>query len=65
MVVFTAVHPLALVASALWVKLRGQARGEGAIRLPADENGHGAAPGGQGQGQARGPREVDAEALWG
>ncbi|GJE93391.1 hypothetical protein PsYK624_095500 [Phanerochaete sordida] len=56
-VVFTIVLPLALVASALWVKMRGGRR-EGAIRLPeeeAEERG----------GAQRGPREVDAEALWG
>ncbi|KAI0074620.1 hypothetical protein K474DRAFT_1685695 [Panus rudis PR-1116 ss-1] len=68
-VVFTIVHPLGLVVSALWLKLRGGRR-EGAIALPADEeeNGDSRQPNanGQGQGQRRfGAREVDAEAIWG
>ncbi len=57
-VAFTIIHPLALVASALWMKLRGTRRGEGAIHLPEDEE--------EGvQGRQNGPREVDADALWG
>ncbi|EKM57084.1 uncharacterized protein PHACADRAFT_254636 [Phanerochaete carnosa HHB-10118-sp] len=55
-VIFTIVHPLALVASALWMKLRSRHK-EGAIRLPEDEA--------EERGGQRGPREVDAEALWG
>ena len=54
---FTVVHPLALVASALWFKLHHRNK-EGAIRLPeedVEEEGS----------RTRGPREVDAEALWG
>ncbi|KIP07381.1 hypothetical protein PHLGIDRAFT_105717 [Phlebiopsis gigantea 11061_1 CR5-6] len=57
-VIFTIVLPLALVASALWLKLRRKAR-EGPIRLPED------GPEGGAQSHERGPREVDAEALWG
>ena len=56
-VVFTVVHPLSLVAAWLWVKLRGSRRGEGAIALPPDED--------EAPQARRGPREVDAEALWG
>ncbi|TCD64299.1 hypothetical protein EIP91_004277 [Steccherinum ochraceum] len=57
-VIFTVLHPLALIASMLWVRLRGQR--EGAIALPPDE-----ANAVNGQPAQRGPREVDAEALWG
>lgn len=57
---FTIVHPLALVASALWVRLRGNRR-RGPIALPPDEE-DGANPR---RSQTRGAREVDAEALWG
>ncbi|KAI0943138.1 hypothetical protein AcV7_002369 [Taiwanofungus camphoratus] len=59
-VLFTIVHPLALVASMLWVHLRGR-RG-GAITLPPDEDGD---VSGRTQDQGRGPREVDVDALWG
>ncbi|KAK7678063.1 hypothetical protein QCA50_019004 [Cerrena zonata] len=58
--IFTFVHPLALVVSALWVRLRGTRR-RGPIALPPDEE-EGVTPR---QGQLRGAREVDAEALWG
>ncbi|CAL1709836.1 unnamed protein product [Somion occarium] len=59
-VIFTVVHPLALVASFLWVKLRGGER-RGPIALPPDEeDDHSGNP-----RRERGPREVDAEALWG
>ena len=57
-VIFTIAHPLALVSSMLWLKLRGRKQ-DGAIRLPEDEEEEGAG------GRPRGPREVDAEALWG
>ncbi|KAJ3557045.1 hypothetical protein NM688_g1685 [Phlebia brevispora] len=60
-VIFTAILPLALVASMLWVKFRGGR--EGAIFLPEDVNGDEDAR--QQNGHPRGPREVDAEALWG
>jgi hypothetical protein len=56
-VIFTIVHPLALVASALWFRLRGGEK-EGAIALPPDEQDENGQP-------SRAPREVDAEALWG
>lgn len=56
-VIFTIVHPLALVVSFLWLKLRRKPK-EGAIRLPEEaREEEGSLP--------RGPREVDAEALWG
>ena len=55
-VIFTILHPLALVSSALSVKLHGR-RDEGALRLPDDDE--------EDAPRARGPREVDAEALWG
>ncbi|KAH9834941.1 uncharacterized protein C8Q71DRAFT_710490 [Rhodofomes roseus] len=61
-VLFTVAHPLALVASWLWMRLRG--RREGRIALAPDEDGH-AQGNGQEQGRPGGPREVDAEALWG
>ena len=50
-------HPLAHVASALWMRLRGGR--EGAIALPQD---------GEREAQRdrpRGAREVDVDALWG
>ncbi|KAH8097101.1 hypothetical protein BXZ70DRAFT_311542 [Cristinia sonorae] len=53
-VIFTIVHPLALVASALYSRLHKR---EGHIALPPDEDHPGHAE--------RAPREVDAEALWG
>ncbi|KAH9947791.1 hypothetical protein B0H21DRAFT_311090 [Amylocystis lapponica] len=56
-VVFTVVHPLALVVSALWRQLRGRRRGR--IALPPDEDGEAQ------RDQNRGPREVDVDALWG
>jgi len=60
-VAFTGIHPLALVAAALWHQLRGSGR-EGAIALPPDE----APRNGNGQSQQnQGNREVDAEAIWG
>jgi len=67
-VLFTILHPLALVASALWIRLRGSGR-EGAIALPPDHE-DAAGRGGQhahgnGEAETRPPREVDAEALWG
>lgn len=59
-VLFTIAHPLALIATVLWSYFAGKR--EGAIALPpdADEGRRGAA-----QGQERGPREVDVDALWG
>ncbi|KAI0795783.1 hypothetical protein C8Q75DRAFT_712066 [Abortiporus biennis] len=62
-VVFTIALPLALVASALWIRLRGGRR-EGVIALPPDEDDTHPHANGQSQPQ-RGPREVDAEAIWG
>ncbi len=61
MVVFTVLHPVGLVASWLWLKLRGGGdEEEGQIQLPPDqEEEAGVGP------RQRGPREVDAEALWG
>ncbi|KAH9921764.1 uncharacterized protein B0H18DRAFT_1116224 [Fomitopsis serialis] len=61
-VLFTIAHPLGLVVSWLWIRLRG--RREGRIALPPDQDSQ---PQGNGQDQGRpgGPREVDAEALWG
>ncbi|KAI0342541.1 hypothetical protein BDW22DRAFT_1395582 [Trametopsis cervina] len=55
-IAFTVLHPLALVSSWLWLKLRGRHAKEGQIQLPPDQ---------QEEEGARGPREVDAEALWG
>ncbi|KAL6309418.1 hypothetical protein BKA93DRAFT_760037 [Sparassis latifolia] len=55
-VLFTIIHPLALVASALWVRLRGR-HPNGAIALPPDEE--------QSPREERPPREVDTDALWG
>ncbi|THH30482.1 hypothetical protein EUX98_g3694 [Antrodiella citrinella] len=54
-VIFTIVHPLALVTSALLLRFHKR---EGAIALPPDENANHTEV-------HRGPREVDAEALWG
>jgi len=56
---FTVIHPLGLVTSALWFKLRGGGR-EGAIALPPDEE----SPQSNGSGR-QGGREVNAEAIWG
>jgi len=59
-VIFTILHPLALVVSWLWLRLRGgREEKEGQIRLPEEEEEEAVAP------RPRGPREVDAEALWG
>ncbi|KAJ3484650.1 hypothetical protein NLI96_g5492 [Meripilus lineatus] len=58
-VIFTILHPLALVASSLYFRLRGRSR-QGAIALPPDDE-HGPRE----NGTERPPREVDAEALWG
>jgi len=52
-VIFTVAHPLALVVSALWIRMRGRRR-EGVIALPADS-----------EEEQQGPREVDVDALWG
>lgn len=57
-VIFTVALPLALVASVLWKKLRGR-QNEGEIRLPDDREEESGLP------VSRGPREVDAEVLWG
>lgn len=66
-VLFTAAHPLALVLSWLWMRLRDH-RG-GLIALPPDEDGaiprDGPGSEAQGLGRQGAPREVDAEALWG
>lgn len=57
---FTALHPVALIASTIWVWLRGR-RGTGPIALPPGEEGQldGVPPG------ERPAREVDVEAIWG
>lgn len=54
-VIFTIVHPLALVVSALYLKLWGR-KAHGPIHLPSDE---------ERQNGERAPREVDTDALWG
>ncbi|EIW55527.1 uncharacterized protein TRAVEDRAFT_38771 [Trametes versicolor FP-101664 SS1] len=59
-VMFTVLHPAGLVASTLWVWLRGRRRRTGPIALPGDENGPHPQPGGE-----RPAREVDTDALWG
>jgi len=58
-VLFTIAHPLALVASAIYMRFRGHR--DGAIMLPPDEEGDAQS----GQNRQGGPREVDADALWG
>ncbi|KAI0777225.1 hypothetical protein BD413DRAFT_172764 [Trametes elegans] len=60
-VMFTILHPAALIASTLWVWFRGRRRRTGPIALPPDDEGH---PNGQ-PGAERPAREVDTEALWG
>lgn len=55
-VLFTVLHPLALLGTILYRRL---IKREGRIALPTDE-GHDTGSSGR-----RGPREVDAEALWG
>ena len=59
MVTFTVLHPLALVASSLYFRLKSRHR-EGAIALPPDSERNT-----RSNGDQRPPREVDAEALWG
>ncbi|KAI0089407.1 hypothetical protein BDY19DRAFT_102072 [Irpex rosettiformis] len=60
-VVFTVLHPIGLIASWLLLKLRrGRNEEEGRIHLPTDHEDEAGPDPGQ-----RGPREVDAEALWG
>ncbi|KAG2093305.1 uncharacterized protein F5147DRAFT_720984 [Suillus discolor] len=55
-IVFTVLHPLALIGTLLYRRLTKR---EGRIALPTDEEHDTGAPNG------RGPREIDAEALWG
>ena len=55
--IFTVLHPAAVVASTLWGLLRSRQRRTGPIALPPDEEG---AP-----NRERPAREVDAEAIWG
>ncbi|OAX38340.1 hypothetical protein K503DRAFT_166279 [Rhizopogon vinicolor AM-OR11-026] len=55
-ILFTVLHPLALFGTLLYRRL---SKREGRIALPTDE-GHDTGSSGR-----RGPREVDAEALWG
>ncbi|OBZ73489.1 hypothetical protein A0H81_06154 [Grifola frondosa] len=61
-VLFTIMHPLALVVSVLWTRLRGRQR-TGAIALPPDDGGHAEGHGQEREGE-HAPREVDVEALW-
>ncbi|KAI0674508.1 hypothetical protein C8Q78DRAFT_1067506 [Trametes maxima] len=60
-VMFTVLHPAALVASTLWVWLRSRQRRTGPIALPPDAEGR---ANGLPEGE-RPAREVDTEALWG
>ncbi|KAI0702059.1 hypothetical protein C8T65DRAFT_266253 [Cerioporus squamosus] len=60
-IIFTVLHPTALVASTIWGWFRGRSRRTGPIALPPDEEG---APNGAAGGE-RPAREVDAEAIWG
>ncbi|KAI0336773.1 hypothetical protein GY45DRAFT_1315420 [Cubamyces sp. BRFM 1775] len=60
-VMFTFLHPAALIASTLWAWLRGRRRGTGPIALPPD----GQDPVQGGPAGERPAREVDTEALWG
>ncbi len=60
-IVFTVLHPTALVASIIWGWFRGRTRRTGPIALPPDEE---TAPNGAPHGE-RPAREVDAEAIWG
>lgn len=63
-IAFTAIHPVALIFSTTWGKLRG--KDEGRIRLPPDNDTRsGDHPPQRQQGGTRPPREVDTEALWG
>ncbi|KAF9645230.1 hypothetical protein BDM02DRAFT_3120522 [Thelephora ganbajun] len=63
-VVFTAIHPIALIFAATWKKLRR--KDEGRIRLPPDDNAaNGSHTDQREQDGIRPPREVDTEALWG
>ncbi|KAG2132099.1 hypothetical protein DEU56DRAFT_813089 [Suillus clintonianus] len=55
-ILFTVLHPLALFGTLLYRRITGL---EGRIALPTDEEHDTGAPNG------RGPREVDAEGLWG
>ncbi|KAI0827150.1 hypothetical protein BC628DRAFT_1535865 [Trametes gibbosa] len=59
-IVFTVLHPTALIASTIWTWLRGR-RQTGPIALPPDNEG---GPGGPPHDE-RPAREVDTEALWG
>ncbi|OSD08757.1 hypothetical protein PYCCODRAFT_1448904 [Trametes coccinea BRFM310] len=60
-VMFTVLHPAALIASSLWVWFRGRTGRTGPIALPPDEEDR---PAGRPAGE-RPAREVDTEALWG
>ncbi|KAJ7224464.1 hypothetical protein GGX14DRAFT_425757 [Mycena pura] len=70
-IVFTAIHPLALVAAYVHAYFYARsavdgpdstANGRGAVALPGDDSEH---PGLHRESQVRGPREVDVEEVWG
>lgn len=62
-IAFTVMHPIVLIFSSTWKKLK---KDEGQIRLPPDEGAaNGDHPPRQRQVGTRPPREVDTEALWG
>jgi hypothetical protein len=56
-ILFTVLHPLALLASCLWFWLHERRR-EGRIALGGEE-------GERGDHEGRGPREVDTDGVWG
>ncbi|CDO75730.1 hypothetical protein BN946_scf184921.g6 [Trametes cinnabarina] len=60
-VLFTVLHPAALIVSSLWVWLRGRSRRTGPIALPPDEEDRVVGR----PAEERPAREVDTEALWG
>ncbi|KAJ7132098.1 hypothetical protein C8R44DRAFT_871088 [Mycena epipterygia] len=65
--VFTIIHPLALIAAYIhsYFFTRAAVEGNGAVTLPGDEHPglHTNRP--STESQVRGPREVDTEAVWG
>jgi hypothetical protein len=68
-ILFTALHPLGLIASFIYAQFIKEDRGgRGRIALPPDEPGYGSISAnahGRGEGEEeRPPREIDPEAVW-
>lgn len=58
-ILFTVLHPLALLSALIYDQFSNR---QGRIALPSDDADQDPI---QSEGRGRGPREVDAEAVWG